>query len=110
MAADNRKTEKGNGGKKLKNPEGRLWGWEAGESIEKLLRGDEKIEKVIGSGAESVVVSLKGNNKEVVAYNYNGLDPVLAKVIFYQQRTYSTLFPHNFPHFHAAFGSSEKKR
>ncbi|MCF7865687.1 MAG: hypothetical protein K9M11_04240 [Candidatus Pacebacteria bacterium] len=64
--------------------------------------------EVIGSGAECVVVPGKNiNNKETVtAYTYSDMNPLRMKEVFYAQRIFSTLFPHNFPHFYAAFGKN----
>lgn len=62
-------------------------------------------QEIIGSGAECVVVPGKDHSKDVVlAYTYFDMNPLRAKEIFYSQRIFSTLFPHNFPHFYAAFG------
>ena len=78
----------------------------AGESGKDMIRG--LIEKynadIVGQGRESIVALFDNREKEVVAFNYKGLSPLEAKRIFYLQRIFSTLFPHNFPHFYASFG------
>lgn len=62
-------------------------------------------EEYIGSGDESIVLA---SGERVQAYSYKGVSPEVAKLIFYKQRIMSTLFPHNFPHFFASFGSLGK--
>ena len=58
----------------------------------------------IGHGHESIVV--KNNNKpeQVIAFSYLDMPPERAIRIYYMQRIYAILFPHNFPHFFAARG------
>lgn len=58
----------------------------------------------IGKGEESVIVASKENtqNEKIVAFNYENVSPEQAEKIFYLQRFFSTLFPHNFPHFYAS--------
>lgn len=66
-------------------------------------------EEYVGSGGEVVVVALKGSKpKKVVAFNYLGISPERAKEIFYLHRFFSTLFPHNFPHFYSSTGEVDK--
>lgn len=69
-------------------------------------------QEIVGSGEESFVLPGKDiDGKETVAaYSYSKEDPLRMKEIFYVQRIYSTLFPHNFPHFHAAFGESTQAK
>ena len=66
-------------------------------------------DKIIGSGAECVVTPIEGKEQKVAAYAYQELSPYKAKKIFYLQRIFSTLFPHNFPHFFASLGSLQKE-
>lgn len=63
-------------------------------------------QEVIGSGAECVVVPGKdiGTTETVSAYTYFNMNPLRMKEIFYSHRIFSSLFPHNFPHFYATFG------
>lgn len=63
-------------------------------------------QEFIGSGEEVVVVGLEGSTEphKVVAFNYKDVSPEKAKEIFYLHRLFSTLFPHNFPHFYASSG------
>ena len=58
----------------------------------------------IGNGAEAIIVALSGEHgqEKVVAFNYMDLKPEDAKAVFYLHRIFSTLFPHNFPHFYAS--------
>ncbi len=69
-------------------------------------------QEIVGSGDESFVLPGKNieGNETVSAYSYSGENPLRMKEIFYVQRIYSTLFPHNFPHFYAAFGRSRQAR
>lgn len=63
-------------------------------------------QKVINSGAECVVIPKEGSEDKVAAFTYKDIEPYRAKEIFYLQRIFSTLFPHNFPHFYASFGKN----
>lgn len=73
-------------------------------------------ERIIGDGAECIVVPIEGEDEKVAAYSvfkyHIEMSPAEAKKIFYLQRIFSTLFPHNFPHFYASFGKTveDKKR
>lgn len=60
-------------------------------------------EEFIGRGAECVVI---GNSTEkVTALDYSEIqDPLISRKLFYWQRIYSILFPHNFPKFYLSFG------
>lgn len=69
---------------------------------------NENKENYIGMGSECVVVKMVGQPTKVEAFSYRGLTPERAKNIFYAHRIFSTLFPHNFPHFYAAFGSEDR--
>ena len=63
-------------------------------------------DEVLGTGAECVVVPIRGDEKKVAAYRYSGeVSPVEAKRTFYLHRIFSTLFPHNFPRFYGSFAS-----
>lgn len=74
-----------------------------------LKIADANNQEVIGSGAECVVIPGENNSRDVVvAYTYFDLNPLKAKQLFYSQRVFSILFPHNFPHFYAAFGRNPK--
>lgn len=66
-------------------------------------------EEFIGNGHESIVIQYKGKPTKVIALDYYGMSPERAKSDFYFQRIMSTLFPHNFPHFYAAFSGPELK-
>lgn len=59
----------------------------------------------VGEGVESIVVSTKSKPERVMAISYFDLSPQEARQEFYVHRIFSTLFPHNFPHFYAALGS-----
>lgn len=59
-------------------------------------------ENLVGVGQECVVVTDQQTPELVVAFTYKDLSPIEAKRIFYAQRIFSTLFPHNFPHFDGA--------
>lgn len=78
------------------------------DELEKLMKQKYQ-DKVIGEGAECIVVPIEGEEKKVAAYTYRELPPYKAKKIFYLQRVFSTLFPHNFPHFFASLGSLQKR-
>lgn len=69
-------------------------------------------QEIVGSGDESFVLPGKdiNGNETVSAYSYSGENPLRMKEIFYVQQIYSTLFPHNFPHFYAAFGKSRRAK
>lgn len=75
--------------------------------VEELI--SERSFEYLGTGSECVVIERQGNPKEVAAINYKDLEPSKAKEIFYLQRIFSTLFPHNFPHFAIAIGSDERR-
>jgi hypothetical protein len=78
--------------------------WTIGEIESLLLKKYEG--DVIGKGSECIVVPIEGEEKKIAAYSYSReLSPSQAKRIFYLQRIFSTLFPHNFPHFYASVGS-----
>lgn len=64
-------------------------------------------EDFVGTGCSSLGVGY-GHNR-LVAMSYWGLTPTQAKVQYYLQSIYSTIFPHNFPHFYAAFGLEEEQ-
>ena len=90
---------------KIKDPQRKL---------ERFLLEDEVLElagrynqKVVGHGSECVVVESQVDPDAVMAFNYRDLSPEQAKATFYIHRIFSTIFPHNFPHFYAASG---KKR
>ncbi|MEK7093228.1 MAG: hypothetical protein AAB927_01980 [Patescibacteria group bacterium] len=57
-----------------------------------------------GSGIHCAVVSHPSNEKKVFAIDYGFTDIEAAKKIFLTQKILSTLFPHNFPRFHASAG------
>lgn len=65
-------------------------------------------DKYLGSGAECVVVGIDKESPQgeelAAAFTYVDMPPLVMKRVFYAQRIMSTLFPHNFPHFYAAFG------
>lgn len=71
--------------------------------------------RIVGQGAECVVLEHPYDESKVSAFSlsgvlaidYGGMNPKVAKEVFYLQRIFSTLFPHNFPHFYAAFGRHE---
>jgi|SRR3989344_4317562 len=60
-----------------------------------------------GSGIECAVVSHPSNEKKVFAIQYHFFDIERAKKDYLQQKVLSTLFPHNFPRFHAAAGDHQ---
>lgn len=63
----------------------------------------------MGSGAECAVVAMRnGEFKNVVALRYHDIsEPKKAKETYYLHRIFSTLFPHNFPHFKASFAGND---
>jgi hypothetical protein len=78
--------------------------------------------EVVGQGHESVVFSPekrgllpdwvkdapdKLRDDVVIAIDKLSIRPKEAKILFYTQLLFSTLFPHNFPRFYAAFGSTK---
>ncbi len=69
----------------------------------------ENHERVIGKGAECVVTELNRRPQEVVAFRYSNMPPARAKQTYYAHRIFSTLFPHNFPRFVAAFAEDQEK-
>jgi len=85
--------------KKLKE---RLNSWDYIHDMSELVKDYDQ--EYIGSGSESVVVRHKDKSDRLVAFNYRDIEPKRAKEIFYLQRVFSTLFPHNFPHFYASAG------
>src|SRR5918997_151761 len=60
-------------------------------------------EAEISYGGENAVLAYPGKPDRVVAISYEHLTPEDAKRWYYLQRFYSTVFPYNFPHLHAAF-------
>jgi hypothetical protein len=65
--------------------------------------------KHIGDGAECAVVAMKnGEFRKVTAIRYHEIEPREAITTYYLQRIFSTLFPHNFPHFYASFSNDKK--
>src|SRR4051794_10791896 len=60
-------------------------------------------ESEISYGGENAVLAYPGKADRVVAISYDHLTPEDAKRWYYLQSFYSTLFPCNFPRFHAAF-------
>ncbi|MBI2633240.1 MAG: hypothetical protein HYW78_02505 [Parcubacteria group bacterium] len=78
-------------------------------SLDRILELVKKYDrKLIGRGSECVVISTPHKEK-IIALPSTPLSPLEAKKSFYFQRIFSTLFPHNFPHFYAAFGNHENK-
>ncbi|HTE48847.1 MAG TPA: hypothetical protein VK675_03010 [Candidatus Paceibacterota bacterium] len=67
-------------------------------------------EEYIGMGREVITVDLQRSEgpEKIVAVNYRDMSPERAKEIFYLQRVFSTLFPHNFPHFYVSSGKNSK--
>jgi hypothetical protein len=65
---------------------------------------------VVGSGTSSIVVEHPFNKEKVVSVNYENMNELHAKDIYYSSKIYNTLFPHNFPkiHFASAEQNSEK--
>jgi hypothetical protein len=57
----------------------------------------------INKGKECIVINHEGNPQEVIAINYQDILPQEQKIVFYFQRIFSILFPHNFPKFGSAF-------
>lgn len=66
--------------------------------------------RFIGVGRESVVVAIPGSDKKILAFSFKKLDPFRAKEMYYLQKIFSTLFPHNFPKVYASFSEDEKKK
>lgn len=63
--------------------------------------------KILGEGAECLVVSLPDKPDKAIAYSfhntYEAMDVVRAKNTFYAHKILKILFPNNFPTIHAAF-------
>lgn len=76
------------------------------EHAERII--DEFDLKLVGSGAECVVLQSRNDQKKgekvVAAITYQDMNPEKMRRIFYLHRIMATLFPHNFPHFSSAFG------
>lgn len=69
---------------------------------------DQNNEKLIGNGAECIVINKKGNPDLVVAFDYAGIKNIEEqKVQFYWHRIYSVLFPHNFPRFYSVWATEK---
>jgi hypothetical protein len=60
-------------------------------------------ESEISYGGENAILAYPGKSDRVVAISYDHLAPEDAKRWYYLQSFYSTVFPYNFPRFHAAF-------
>lgn len=60
----------------------------------------------VGTGMSYFVLA-DTNPDRVVALSYQGLTPEQAKIQFYLQRIFHTLYPHNFPKFYAAFSFTD---
>lgn len=61
--------------------------------------------RFLGMGAEAIVVANRDRPDKAIAFRYDNFertDPITARRVFYAQRFFSTLFPHNFPHFYAS--------
>ncbi|MBI4250749.1 hypothetical protein HY622_04115 [Candidatus Uhrbacteria bacterium] len=75
---------------------------------------DRDLKGMLGSGQECIVVRDPSGKRDTIAVAFNYRDkemtPEKAKGIFYLQRIFSTLFPHNFPHFYFAAGKPEKSK
>jgi hypothetical protein len=81
------------------------------QGIPTLARKNDEVE--IGYGGENAVLAYPGKPDRVVAISYNHLTPEDVKRWYYLQSFYSTVFPYNFPHIHAAlsgYSVSGKKR
>jgi hypothetical protein len=63
----------------------------------------------IGQGSECIVFSEAEREHQVITFNYHEISPEQVKKIFYLQRFFSTLFPHNFPRFSFAAATRESK-
>jgi hypothetical protein len=71
------------------------------QGIPTLARKSGEVE--ISYGGENAVLAYPDKSDRVVAISYDHLTPDDVKRWYYLQAFYSTLFPHNFPHLHAAF-------
>jgi len=71
------------------------------QRIPTLARKSGEVE--ISYGGENAVLAYPGKPDRLVAISYDHLTPEDVKRWYYLQSFYSTLFPHNFPHLHAAF-------
>ncbi|MBV9452747.1 MAG: hypothetical protein JOZ19_01290 [Rubrobacter sp.] len=81
------------------------------QGIPTLARKSGEVE--IGYGGENAVLSYPGKPDRIVAISYDHLTPEDVKRWYYLQSFYSTVFPNNFPHLHAAFSGyslSDKAR
>jgi hypothetical protein len=73
--------------------------------LELLKEADPTIEDTVRGGTECIVVPVEGKDEIVAAYQYgDSMSGADARRTFYIHRVFSTLFPHNFPKFHAAIG------
>jgi hypothetical protein len=63
---------------------------------------------MIGSGAEHFVFAVPGDNEKIVTVNYGVRGSREAKLSYYLQRIYSTLWPNNFPHMFASYSSRDE--
>ncbi len=71
------------------------------QGIPTLARKSGEVE--VSYGGENAVLPYPRKLDRVVAIPYDHLTPEDAKRWYYLQNFYSTIFPHNFPHIHAAF-------
>jgi hypothetical protein len=82
---------------------------------EGIMPPDRKLQKIaafhgsqyLGGGKEVIALTQDGpfDTALVLAINHWVMKPNEAKTLYYSQRILQTLFPHNFPHIYAAFGS-----
>lgn len=61
---------------------------------------------LVGYGGECAIIGREEEFDKVDAIYYSDLSPEGVKKIFYLQRIFSTLFPHNFPRFYLCVGGS----
>lgn len=81
----------------LKDDHRVLWQWDA----EKLTEKHDV--ELIGCGGESVVLPHPESTDKLVSIGYWPWDHECIVGVYYFQNLMATLFPHNFPRFHAVF-------
>lgn len=77
--------------------------------LDAVRRTEAAGQKAIGIGGECVVIPHEKDGKLVVAIHYDGLTKEQARLLYYQQRVLSTLFPHNFVPFYMTYPSQDEK-
>ncbi len=84
---------------------------EAADSVEESAATNTG-QKKLAQGAENLVIDSPQARRRgrLIAITWETLSPERAREIFYSHRVMNILFPHNFPIFYAAWGSSDGRR